>query len=170
MTSFNARARIVVTSPVVSPWRTKTFDLDRVGGDAAHCYKFDRAPSGGRVQVTYRPSPTGVRIEIRSLGLAPGVQQVAILNEQSAAFDDYADATGSRTGAAFGNWMTVGGSWARLRSGTLGVEWSQEVAGRSELHAGRELSPPDFDWSGLDYVFDGGFTAVDYAVSIKGAS
>jgi len=149
-------------------WR-KTFDLDTVGGDAAHDYRFVPASSVGRVQVTYRMTASGVIVEVRSLGLAPGLLQVGVLNEQSAAFDDYADAAGDRTGAAFGNWQTVDGSWARLRSGALGVEWAQETAGSSQFQAGRESSPPDFNWSGLDYLFGPDFSAVDYAISIRGA-
>jgi hypothetical protein len=158
-----------VSTPGQPAWR-KTFDLDMVGGDAAHGYRFVPAPSVGRVQVTYRVSADGVvRVEVRSLGLEPGMLQLGVLNEQSAAFDDYADARGSRTGAAFGNWQTVSGSWARLRSGALGVEWAQETAGDSQFQAGREASPPDFNWSGMDYLFGPGFTSVDYTVSIKAA-
>jgi cellulose synthase/poly-beta-1,6-N-acetylglucosamine synthase-like glycosyltransferase len=160
----------VATADGSLAWR-KTFDLDMVGGDLAHGYRFVPGRSVGRVQVTYRVSRDGVvHVEVRSLGLASGLQQLAVLNEQSAAFDDYADAQGSRTGGAFTNWQTVGGSWARLRSGTLGVEWVQEAAGNSQFQAGRELSPPDFDWSGLDYLFGPGFTAVDYAVRIQAAA
>jgi hypothetical protein len=159
-----------LSAPGATVWR-KTYDLDMVGGDAAHDYRFVAAPSVGRVEVTYRVAPGGVvTVSVRSLGLAPGVQQVAVLNEESAAFDDFADASGAHVGAAFGNWMAVSGPWARLRSGSLGIEWAQQVAGRSELHAGRELTPPDFDWSGLDYLFDAGFTSVDYTVSIRGAT
>jgi hypothetical protein len=161
-----------VSSPGGVAWR-KTFDLDMVGGDAAHGYKFVRAPSVGRVQVTYRVDARSgvVQVEVRSLGLAPGVLQVGVLNEESAAFDDFADASGAaHAGADFGNWMPVSGAWARLRSASLGIEWAQQVAGASELHAGRELSPPDFDWAGMDYLFDGAFTSVDYAVSVRAAS
>jgi hypothetical protein len=159
-----------LTTPDGWAWR-KTFVLDTVGGDAAHGYVFVPARSVGRIEVTYRVSQEGVvHVEVRSLGLASGMLQLAVLNEQSAAFDDYADAQGTRTGAQYPSWQTVGGSWARLRSSTLGVEWVQEAAGNSQFQAGRELSPPDFDWSGLDYVFGPGFTAVDYAVRIQAAA
>ncbi|HKF77909.1 MAG TPA: glycosyltransferase [Candidatus Dormibacteraeota bacterium] len=159
-----------LSTPGQTTWR-KTFDLDMVGGDNAHGYRFQPAPSVGRVEVTYRVSSrTGVvHIEVRSLGLAPGLLQLAVLNEQSAAFDDYADASGTRAGPAFGNWETVSGPWARLRAGALGVEWAQTAAGSSQFEAGRELSPPDFDWSGLDYLFGPGFTSVAYDVSIRAA-
>jgi hypothetical protein len=157
-----------LSTPGAMVWR-KTFDLNTVGGDNAHDYRFVPARSVGRVQVTYRLTPAGVQIEVQSLGLAPGMLQFAVLNEESAAFDDYADAQGALLGPAFGNWATVRGAWARLRSGTLGVEWAQETAGSSQFQAGRELSPPDFDWSGMDYLFDSGFTRVSYEVSIEAA-
>jgi cellulose synthase/poly-beta-1,6-N-acetylglucosamine synthase-like glycosyltransferase len=158
-----------LSTPGAAVWR-KTFDLDTVGGDNAHGYRFVPARSVGRVQVTYRLTPTGAQIAVRSLGLAPGLLQVAVLNEESAAFDDYADPQGTLLGPAFGNWETVRGAWARLRSSTLGVEWVQETAGSSQFQAGRELSPPDFDWSGMDYLFDSRFASVAYTVSIEAAT
>jgi hypothetical protein len=112
----------------------------------------------------------GVRVEVRSLGLAPGLLELAMLNEQSAAFDDYADAHSTRIGSGFGNWQPVSGSYARLRAGSLGVEWAQQAAGGSQFLAGREAVPPDFDWSGMEYVFDSRFTSVDYTITIQGAA
>ena len=152
----------------VTIWQ-KTFDLDEVGGDAAHDYKFQRAPSVGRVQVTYTITAGGAEIAVRSLGLSPGVQQVNILNEESAAFNDYSDSAGTDLGPAFTNWQSVRGSWARLQSGSLGIEWGQETAGNSQFQAGREFNPPGFNWAGMDYLFGPNFTAVDYTVTIRRA-
>lgn len=151
-------------------WR-KTFDLDTVGGDAAHGYRFEPAPSVGRVEVTYRVSAGQIKVEVRVLSLNRAALKVGVFNEQSAAFDDFAYGRGSsvlgaRRGSDFGPWQTVSGDWARLRSNTLGVEWEQQVAGNSELQAGRESAPPDFDWSGLDYIFGPDFRSVDYTVTI----
>jgi hypothetical protein len=153
------------TSEAGPAWR-RTFELDTVGGDQAHGYRFQPAHSVGQVQVTYRPMPGKLRVEVRVLSLAPGALQVEVLNEESAAFDNYADASQTRVGPAFGSWQAVPGDWARLRSGALGVEWSQVVAGHSELYAGREIQPPDFDWSGLDYQFGPDLRSVDYVISI----
>jgi hypothetical protein len=158
-----------LSTPGATVWR-KTFDLDTVGGDAPHGYRFVTAPSVGRVQVTYRVSGGTIAVEVRALGLAPGLVEIDLLNEQSAAFDDYADASGTRIGAAFGNWQPVAGGYARLRSGSLGVEWAQQVAGSSQFLAGRESAPPDFDWSGLEYVFGPGFKSVDYKIAVQRAS
>ncbi|HEY4028423.1 MAG TPA: glycosyltransferase [Candidatus Dormibacteraeota bacterium] len=167
-----------LSTPGATAWR-KTFDLDTVGGDAAHGYRFVRGPSVGRVQVTYRVVRSTVRgvaqstihVEVRSLGLAPGLLQLALLNEQSAAFDDYADAEGTRIGADFGNWQPVRGSYARVRSGSLGVEWSQVVAGDSQFLAGRELSSaPALDWSGMEYLFGSRFRSVDYDIRMQAAN
>jgi len=155
-------------------WR-KTFELDMVGGDAAHGYRFEPAPSVGRVEVTYRlrlvKGKGDIDVEVRVLSLDRGVLKVGMFNEQSAAFDDFAygrgaGVLGTRQGPDFGPWQTVSGEWARLRSNTLGVEWGQQVAGDSEFRAGRESAPPDFDWSGLDYIFGPDFRSVDYTVTI----
>jgi hypothetical protein len=159
-----------LSTPGAVVWR-KTFDLDVVGGDATHGYQFQPAPSVGRMEVTYRLLGGGqVQVTVRSLGLAPGLQQVEVLNEESAAFDDMAEPGVTRLGADFGRWQPVAGAWARLRSGSLGIEWAQNRVPGAELDAGRELAPPDFDWSGLDYLFDAGFQSVDYAVSIRRAT
>ena len=48
-----------------------------------------------------------------------------------------------------------------------GVEWEQQVAGNSELQAGRENAPPDYNWSGLDYIFGPDFQSVDYTITIR---
>jgi cellulose synthase/poly-beta-1,6-N-acetylglucosamine synthase-like glycosyltransferase len=149
-------------------WR-KTYQLDMVGGDSRHAYRFQAAPSVGTVEVTYRVARGRVAVQVRPLWLRAGAQQVVVLNEQSAAFDDLADASATRVGPAFANWTPVSGSWARLRSANLGVEWALTAAGRSTLEAGREQAPPDFDWSGLDYVFGPSFAGVDYQISIRRA-
>jgi cellulose synthase/poly-beta-1,6-N-acetylglucosamine synthase-like glycosyltransferase len=158
-----------VTSSSGPAWQ-RTYSLDVVGGDAAHGYRFVPAPSVGQVQVTYRVSPGHVRVEVRVLSLAAGALHVELLNEESAAFHNYADASGSLNGAAFSRWQAVAGDWARLRSDAFGVEWAQVVAGDSTLYAGRESQPPDFDWSGLDYQFGPGFRSVDYDIAISRGS
>jgi hypothetical protein len=104
------------------------------------------------------------------LQLAPGHSEIGILNEQSAAFNDFA-AEGSPTlrNEAFGSWVPVTGGWARLQSKSLGVQWSlPQIAGAS-LHGGRELAPPGFDWAGLDYIFPASFTHADYHISVQEA-
>ena len=163
------------TSSAVA-WR-KTFDLDMVGGDSAHGYRFQPAPSAGRVQVTYRLSQERIRVEVRVLSLKSGVLKVGIYNEQSSTFDDFSygrgpTVLGALHGQELGPWQTVSGDWARLRSASLGVVWTQEVAGNSEFRAGRESMPPDFNWSGLDYIFGPDFAAhgVDYDVTIRRAT
>jgi hypothetical protein len=159
-----------LSTPGATVWR-KTYDLDMVGGDLAHSYRFQRAPSAGRVEVTYRLTGGHVKVEVRPLGLAPGMLGLTVLNEQSAVFDDFADGTTKKIGPAFGNWEAVSGGYARLRAGSLGIEWLQSAAGNSTFHAGREVAPPDFDWSGLEYDFGSDFRGVDYTIDIsKGAT
>ena len=148
----------------------RTFLLDTIGGDAARGYRFVPIPVRGEVQVTYTPTPGGIAIAVQVLWLAPGYDQVGILNEQSALFDDFAaDGAATLTGREFGSWVTVQGAWARLRSQSLGLEWSVPALPGAELHGGRELNPPDFDWAGLDYLFPGPFTGVSYQINLKEA-
>jgi hypothetical protein len=126
-------------------------------------------PSRGTVDVTYTVDSTGVSIVVRPLWLAPGFTQLGILNEQSAAFDDFADATQTLVGPGFPNWIAVEGSWGRLRSASLGVEWSVPAIPGSELHAGRELIGTDFDWAGLDYLFPPTFAGTAYHINVQEA-
>ena len=143
----------------------RTFQLDEIGGDDAHAYRFQPIPSRGAIAVTYAIDPTGVAISVRTEWLAPGYTQVAILNEQSAAFDDLA--TGNQV--TLGNWTPVTGEWARLRSVSLDTEWSLPAISGASLYAGREFSPPNFNWAGLDYVFDGRFGGADYRINVEEA-
>ncbi|HET7338107.1 MAG TPA: glycosyltransferase [Candidatus Dormibacteraeota bacterium] len=148
----------------------RTFQLDEIGGDNAHAYRFEPIASRGEVVVTYTIDATGVAVSVRTVWLAPGYTHVAILNEQSAAFDDFAaDHQGTLTGRQFPNWMRVSGPWARLRSSTLDTEWSLPAIPGASLYAGRELAPPDFNWAGLDYIFGGSFSGADYRITMQEA-
>ena len=152
-----------------SVWR-RTFELDEVGGDALHRYAFTPTASRGEVEVTYTVDQAGASIAVHVVRLDPGYEQVGLLNEASAAFDDLAaDGMANATGAAFGRWVPVGGSWARLRSGALGVEWSVPSLAGASLFAGREHAPPDFDWSGLDYMFPAPFGGATYRIQLQEA-
>ncbi|MGH7764328.1 MAG: glycosyltransferase [Candidatus Dormibacteraceae bacterium] len=150
---------------------TRTFQLDEIGGDVAHGYQFEPIASRGEIQVTYAVDATGISITVKPLTLAPGYSEVGILNEQSAAFDDFA-AQKQKTlvGTHFGNWVPVTGAWARLQSKDLGVQWSLPSITGATLHAGRELQAPGFDWAGLDYIFPAGSAIVPYRISIKEAT
>ncbi|HEX2647959.1 MAG TPA: hypothetical protein VHO95_12095, partial [Candidatus Dormibacteraeota bacterium] len=143
---------------------------DAIGGDKQRDYHFLPIASRGEMEVTYAFDSSGLAISVRPLWLAPGYTEVGILNEQSSAFDDLA-AEGSRTltGSSFPNWIAVNGSWARLRSVSLGVEWSLPSLPGAQLYAGREHQPPDFDWAGLDYIFAGTFAGANYHVNVQAA-
>jgi hypothetical protein len=160
-----------LSTPTTAIWR-RTFQLDETGGDAEAGGGFDFKPiaSRGQVVVTYTIDATGVSITVRPVWLAPGYSEVGILNEQSAAFSDFAgDGSPTYVGAAFGSWITVDGSWARLRSANLGVEWSVPALLGAVLHGGRELSRPDFDWAGLDYIFPATFAGTSYHITVQEA-
>ncbi len=149
-------------------WK-RTFLLDEIGGDAARDYSFVPITSRGTIEVTYTADSAGVSIVVRPVWLAPGFTQVGILNEQSAAFDDFADTTHSLIGSRFPNWVQVEGSWGRLRSASLGVEWSAPSLPGAQLHAGRERIGTDFDWAGLDYLFPSTFAGAAYQLKIQEA-
>jgi hypothetical protein len=147
-------------------WK-RTFELDEIGVDAAHGY--EPIASRGRIDVTYTVDATGVLIDLRVLDLVPGYTELAILNEQSASFDDFADQGHTFIGSAFRPLVPVIGTWARLRSATLGVEWSIPAIPGAHMYAGRELLPPNFDWAGLDYIFNTPPTAVTYHINVQAA-
>jgi hypothetical protein len=155
----------------ISPgaWQ-RTFELDEAGGDAVHNYAFVPITSRGEIQVTYTIESTGVNITVRPVWLTPGYVEVGILNEQSAAFDDFAaDNEAPRIDTAFGRWSQVTGAWARLRSGALGIEWSAPAVPGAQMYAGRELVSPGFDWAGLDYIFPASFAGATYRINVKEA-
>jgi len=147
-------------------WR-RTFNLDEIGVDAMKTYQ--PIASRGQIEVTYTVDATGVQVEMRVLHLAPGYQQLGLLNEQSAVFDDFAQQNQTLIRPEFGRWIPVAGTWARLRSASSGVEWSVPALAGAQLHGGRELFPPDFDWAGLDYLFDALPTTVSYHISVQEA-
>jgi hypothetical protein len=158
-----------LSTPSHSIWK-RTFQLDEIGGDKAHGYRFDPIPSRGRIEVTYTVDSTGLSIDVRPIQLTPGYIEVAILNEESAAFNDFAaENQPSLIGGAFGSWVPVGGSWARLRSATLQIEWSVNSIPGAQLHGGRELVAPDFDWAGLDYMFGASFSGASYRITVQQA-
>ena len=159
-----------VSSPSTTAWK-RTYELDEIGGDAAHGYAFVPIESRGIIEVTYTLDASSLGVSVRVVRLAPGYIEVGILNEQSAAFDDFASAErGSPLiDSNFGNWVPVDGAWARLRSGSLGVEWSLPRIQGAQLHGGRELIPPDFNWAGLDYIFGPSFTGTSYEILVEAA-
>ncbi len=160
-------ATVDSSTPSQAIW-TRTFQLDQIGGDVAHRYQFVPIPTRGQIQVTYTVDATGISVQVKPLSLAPGFSEVGILNEESAAFDDFA-AGGQPTllGAAFGSWVPVSGPWARLQSKELGVQWSVPPIPGAALYGGRELVSPGFDWAGLDYIFPAGFARASYHVTVK---
>jgi len=148
-------------------WK-RTYSLDEIGGDRAHNYAFVPVDSRGRIEVTYTITSNEIAVTVRLLSLAPGFSEVGILNEQSAAFNDFAADSGpTLVDGNFGNWEPVPGRWARLQSKSLGVQfWLPAIPG-AQLHGGRELKPPEFDWAGLDYVFGPSFSGTSYTILVQ---
>ena len=162
-------ADVDLSTPSSAVWQ-RTFQLDEIGGDATHSYRFTPIESRGAIEVTYMVDGMGVSVKVKAIWLAPGYSEVGILNEQSSAFDDFAaENQATLKGSQFGNWVLVTGSWARVRSSTLGVEWSVPSLAGASLHGGRELNAPDFDWTGLDYIFAGPFAGTAYRINVKEA-
>ncbi len=160
---------VEVTTPSGTVWQ-RTYQLDEIGGDATHGYRFVPIPSRGAIEVWYAVDRSGVSIEVKPLWLADGYSEVGVLNEESAAFNDFAaDHQPTLVDADFSNWVPVTGDWARLRAGSLGVEFSVPALAGATLHGGRELTPPDFDWAGLDFIFTASFTGATYHVNVKEA-
>ncbi len=160
----------ILTDERGTTWR-KTFELDRTEVDDAsgRFVRFEAVPSRGRVTVDYRIAGDRLHVQARASGLT-GFDRLVLLNEESAAFDDYADTAHTLRGAAIGPEQQVTGGWARLRSGSLGVEFMVEQAGGSTMLAGRELDPArGLDWSGVGYQFGAGFESVSYEITFRRA-
>jgi cellulose synthase/poly-beta-1,6-N-acetylglucosamine synthase-like glycosyltransferase len=157
------------STAAATAWK-RTYQLDEIGGDAAHNYSFVPIASRGAIEVTYIVDSTGVAVKVNLIRLDPGYSEIGILNEQSAVFNDFA-AEGSPTlmNGQLGNWEAVTGAWARLQSSSLGVQWSVPSISGAQLHGGRELSPPAFNWAGLDYLFPPSFAGADYHINVQEA-
>jgi cellulose synthase/poly-beta-1,6-N-acetylglucosamine synthase-like glycosyltransferase len=165
---FSGSATVVDISTPGQPGWVKTFQLDRLGVDGDR--SFVAVPSRGQVVVTYRLSGGTVNITVITAGLQSGFQQFVLLNEQSSAFDDFADPTQTRIGTQVGSWQPVIGDWGRFRSGALGLEWSLPRLPAAEgMYAARETRSPDIDFSGIEYVFGPGFSGVQYQVNVSEA-
>ena len=157
--------------PTGDGW-TRTYELDRREvDDASGAFAgFAAGPSRGQVRVTYRTRPGELRVSVRVARLDAGVQQVVLLNEESSAFDDYADRSATRLGRAIGSRTAVAGDWARFRSAALGgLEWEVPAppgaAGR--FFGERESRGGSIDFSGLEWELGADFTTVDYTISIS---
>jgi hypothetical protein len=162
-------SRTATTVTADAGW-TRTYELDEIGGDAAHDYAFVSIPSRGQIVVTYNVDAKGISVSARVIELTPGYIEIGILNEESAQFNDIAaDGTSTLVDGQFGSWVAVTGKWARLQSASLGVQWSVPAITGAELHGGRELVTPGFDWAGLDYVFPATFTGISYHINIQRA-
>ncbi len=162
-------SRTATTVTTNRTW-TRTYELDEIGGDAAHGYAFVPVPSRGQISVTYTVDAAGISVAVHVLSLAPAYIEVGILNEESARFNDFAaDASPTLVDGSFGNWVPVNGTWARLQSRSLGVQWSVPAIAGAALHGGRELVPPDFDWAGLDYILPAPFAGATYRINIQRA-
>jgi hypothetical protein len=166
---YSRTATTIDTSTSTATSWQRVYQLDEIGGDKAHAYAFEPIASRGSVEVTYTVDSTGVSVAVRTLRLAPGYTEVGILNEQSSAFNDFADQGHTFVDAAFGNWVPVDGAWARLQSKSLGVQWSVPVVAGAQLHGGRELIAPNFDWAGLDYMFGASFSGATYRINVQQA-
>jgi cellulose synthase/poly-beta-1,6-N-acetylglucosamine synthase-like glycosyltransferase len=151
----------------------RTYDLDMHETDDAsgHFVSFDPGPSHGQVQVTYRLSGDGgLAVQVRVLRMSAGLQQVVVLNEESSAFDDYADPSATRLGSAIGSRTAVRGDYARFRSGALGVEWAvPRPPSSAGFYAEREARGGAIDFSGLEWEFGPDLSSVDYTISIRRA-
>jgi hypothetical protein len=158
-----------VSTLTTTTWE-RTYSLDEIGGDAAHNYAFAPIASRGQIEVTYTVDTVGIKVSVKVLSLAPGFTEVGILNEQSAAFNDFAaDRSPTLVDRNFGNWVPVTGSWARLQSKSLGVQFWLPAIPAAQMHGGRELIPPDFNWAGLDYIFGPSFTDSSYEILVQAA-
>jgi hypothetical protein len=158
-----------LSTPSSTIWR-RTYDLNEIGGDAGHDYAFVPVESRGLIEVTYSIDTTGITVSVHVLWLAPGYTEVGILNEQSSAFNDFAaDNSPTLIDGNFGRWVPVDGAWARLQSKSLGVQFSLPSIAGAQLHGGRELIQPDFDWAGLDYIFGPSFTDTSYVINVQEA-
>jgi hypothetical protein len=158
-----------VSTLTTTTWK-RTYSLDEIGGDAARNYAFVPIESRGQIEVTYTVDAIGIRIAVKVQSLAPGFSEVGVLNEQSAAFNDFAaDKSPTLVDRDFGNWVPVTGAWARLQSKSLGVQYWLPLISGAQMHGGRELVPPDFNWAGLDYIFGPTFTGTSYEILVQAA-
>jgi hypothetical protein len=150
--------------------RTYDLSMHEVDDPAGHFVTFAPRASHGQVRVTYTLRGGGLRVLVQVVRFAPGVQQVVVLNEESSAFNDYADSSTTRLGAAIGSRTPVSGDYARFRSGALGVEWEVPAPPRGAAFVAEHEARGDaIDFSGLEWEFGPDLSSVAYTISIRRA-
>jgi hypothetical protein len=151
--------------------RTYELDLHETDDAAGHFVRFDPGLSHGQVRVTYRMQSGGrLAVQARVVRMSAGVQQVVLLNEESSAFDDYADPSATRLRGAIGSRTAVSGDYARFRSAALGAEWAVPAPpAPAGFFAEREARGDAIDFSGLEFEFGPDLSSVDYTISIRRA-
>jgi hypothetical protein len=159
-------------TPQSDGWtRTYELGLHETDDAAGHFVGFDSGPSHGQVRVTYRLQSGGrLAVQARVVRMSAGVRQVVLLNEESSAFDDYADPSATRLGGAIGSRTAVSGDYARFRSAALGAEWAVPAPpAPAGFFAEREARGDAIDFSGLEFEFGPDLSSVDYTISIRRA-
>jgi hypothetical protein len=157
---------IDLSSGTSTEWR-KTYALDRLelGYSGSRFLGFQAVPVRGHLTVDYRLA--GDRLLVTASTVDLGSQtEIVLLNEESAAFDDVADARATHLGAGIGPARPLTGGWARLRSASLGLEWAIERPPAASMTAGRELDPAlGLNWAGLELHYGPGFQSTTYAIT-----
>lgn len=147
------------------------FDLSlhEVDGADGRFLRFVPGPSHGHFAVTYRIYGVWLHVGVLPEGVAGGVRQVVVLNEESSAFDDYADGSTTRLGDAVGSWTPVTGGWARFQDTGLHAEWEIDAPPTpAGFQAARELGPAlGIDFSGLEMIYGPAFAGADYDVKVR---
>ena len=149
-------------------WK-RTYQLDEIGGDAAHNYSFVPIASRGAIEVTYTVDATGVAIRRDATSTFERATrnrnpQRAVRCVQRLRRPLGAHLHRRRTwhlGAGDGTGRGCNRAASALVVGA-------PIAG-AQLHAGASWSNPDFNWAGLDYLFPPQFGGADYHINVQEA-
>lgn len=96
------------------------------------------------------------------------LSEIILMNEQGAHhFDQYQDASGTRTGDQIGCWDDVAGPTGSFTSQASRLSFALPRVDGAHLYHGRELIGSRLAWSGFGYSFPPGLKSFRYEIALR---
>ena len=151
--------------------RFRFLTLKRLTGRVNIDKAFLKAPSKGKVTVTYTLGKSGITVkaDLKKLEKS-GLQKIFMLNEQGAGFfRRYTDSLGKELwDEKIGVWDETGGEWACLQTSKGEIGFRLWRVQNGVLRKGREFLQGSLVWVGLDYEVSCKSDVFQYVIDVLG--